>query len=58
MNQMYKDYILKKGEPVPEDVEFPTLFEFYVLKWVKSYQEVAMSITTKAVAIDKNGRVT
>lgn len=57
MNQMYKDYILKKGQPVPEDVEFPTLFEFYVLKWVKSYEEGAMNVTTKAVASDKNGQV-
>ena len=57
LNQMYKDYILKKGEPVPTDIEFPTWFEFYVLKWMKGYEENSMNVTSKAVASDRNGHV-
>ena len=54
---MYKDYILPKGCPVPSDVEFPSWFDFYILKYLDSFEEDSLGVTTKAVVSDRNGKV-
>lgn len=56
LNQMYKDYILPRGQPVPSDIEFPSWFDFYILKYLDSFEEDSLRVTSKAVASDRNGK--